>query len=88
MGKIGELHRERAWADDTAPIFGDGSTFYVPVLIDDISPGEVRREPASLFRESHAIRLPGGDVPPGDTQGLAEIARRLCELQSQNRRAL
>lgn len=87
-GKIGELHRERAWADDTAPIFGDGSTFYVPVLIDDISPGEVRREPLTLFKESHAIRLPGGEVPPGGTQSMADIARRLGELQTQNRRAV
>lgn len=87
VGKIGELHRERAWAADTAPIFGGGASFYVPILVDDLPPCDVRREPDVLFRESHAIRLPGGEAPPDGTITLAEVARRLSDLQAQNRRA-
>lgn len=81
VAKIGELHRERHWAADTAPIFGDGATFYVPLVLDDLPVGEVRREPLGLFKEHHAIRLTSADFD------LTGLARRLQELQSQNRRA-
>ena len=80
VGKIGELHRERSWAADTAPIFGDGATFYVPVIIDDLSVGEVRREPLTLFKASHAVPAKGGEAS-------APLASRLKELQALNRRA-
>ncbi|WP_221305371.1 toll/interleukin-1 receptor domain-containing protein [Prosthecobacter dejongeii] len=80
VGRAGELHRERFWAADTAPIFGDGATFYVPLIIDDLPIKEVRREPTALFNEKHAIRL-------SDDPGVFEsLAKRLHEIQHQNRR--
>jgi hypothetical protein len=79
VAKVGELHRERGWAKDTAPIFGDGATFYVAVILDDLKSGEVRREPVDLFKEGHAISL--------RNYSIETLAKRLQELQAQNHRA-
>ncbi len=87
VAKIGVLHNERAWAADTAPQFGGGATFYVPVILDDLPPAGVRREPVTLFKENHAVIIHHPQDEKERTTVLDRLATRLQELQTQNRRA-
>ena len=51
------FHKERAWA---AQRFIDGYAFYVPVIVDATSLGEIQQEPP-CFHKIHRVRLPGGE---------------------------
>jgi TIR domain/SIR2-like domain len=50
----------------------DRGEFYVPVVIDDLDLGQIKREP-EIFRSSHVTRLPNGNVTPEFIQRILEI---------------
>ncbi|MBI4659726.1 MAG: toll/interleukin-1 receptor domain-containing protein [Verrucomicrobia bacterium] len=65
------VHKERAWA---AQRHCEGFAFYLPVIIDDTKPEQVKLEPAE-FATIERVSLPGGDV----TVPFAKRLRRLVE---------
>lgn len=71
------FHLERNWAAQRAERYADSdrAEFYHPVIVDDLDPGAVHREPR-LFSGAQRTRLHGGVVPPEFGQRLFALQRR------------
>lgn len=74
------FHKERNWAAERALGFSDDDRdrFYHPVIIDDIDPGAVLKEP-SRFGGVHRPKHIGGMVPE-------DFCKRLAEIQASRNR--
>jgi hypothetical protein len=74
------FHKERNWAAERAHSFSDldRDRFYHPLIVDEIDPGAVRREP-SAFGGVHRPKIPGGKVTPEFCQRLFDLQKALNE---------
>lgn len=68
------FHQERNWAARRADRLSDfdRGEFYHPIIVDDLRPEQIKREPR-IFQSSHIVTLPNGEIT-------VEFANRIQEI--------
>lgn len=71
------FHKERNWAAGRAEWWSesDRGAFYIPVVVDDLSLGTIRKEPR-IFDQSQRTRLINGVVTDAFAQRLLDLLKR------------